>query len=178
METHNIILWAITGFLLASLGYVLVKEFIDYLRRNIPKWSKTYRENEAQEWRLPERVRKWLDRLWLMLLGYMGCIIAIMAAMLTIPEEKSKRIGTEIFNQDAILHDDISLAVAVVLAPIGFMFMPLVVATYVELLVSIKRRWRSAKGRKERFVIALFIALMAIFLVIGILSIVDPIARQ
>ena len=98
--------------------------FVAFLWRNVPKWLRKYREVEGQSWRVPDRIRKWLDKLWLILLGYVGCMIVIMVAMTTILRGKTERVGPELFNQVGISNDDVALALAVVLAPIGLLLFP------------------------------------------------------
>ena len=141
-----------------------------FIGRNVPKWFKTYREKEAQNWHLPESIRKWVNSLFLLFFGYMSGLIAVMVALITMPLGKKESIGSVIFTEGA-MSDDAALALVVVLAPIGVLLIPILVALYAELIVSIKHQWRDAESRRERLTVVGGLAILGVFGIACIISI-------
>ena len=153
-----------------SLAFLLFPR----VRRGVLQWFSTYRrkvrENGAQNWRLPESVRKCLDRLGYCLFGYLFGLVAVLVALLAMPHKSRERIAAEYFTQEGVLSDDAGVAFAVVMVPVLIMVVPILVAAYVEMLVSIRRQWQETKTFREKLSFVVVYSFLTIFGISLILS--------
>ena len=157
-------------------GIVISLSFLvfPHARSGVLQWLRTYRrkarENGAQNWRLPEGVRKWLDRLGYCLFGYMFALVAVLVALLTMSHKSRDRIAAEYFIQEGVLSDDAGVALAIVMLPVLIMIVPILVAAYVEMLVSIRRQWQETKTFREKLTFVVVYSFLAMFAISLILS--------
>ena len=95
----------------------------------------------------------------------------MLVALLTMPHKSRDKIASEYFTQEGVLSDDAGVAFAIVMVPVLIMIVPILVAAYVEMLVSIRRQWQETKTFREKLTFLVVYSFLTIFGISLILSI-------